>query len=126
MISDGGEIKAFEDASFTADNTQPVVTIPKDTLDSDSKYLFTLTYSKGTRSATSEIEVEVVPGSPPSVIIEPFLGQHNAKKALQLKAYVTSTLAFEAAWMPVDGEGNTKNITKTLLELLVLSSYQFT
>ncbi|XP_067936862.1 uncharacterized protein [Watersipora subatra] len=93
-----GTYVQFEDSSITEDELLDVITIPPYTLDTLSLYRFTLHMSKGERSASESILVQVKEGQPPSVTIEPIEGQHQYGEDLYIVARISSPLAFTASW----------------------------
>lgn len=74
--------------------SQSVISIPAYFLIAGSKYYFTLQYSKGNRSSTSTVLVDVVAGDVPIVSItnfNPLIVNQDSKVVVRASAYIPST-----------------------------------
>lgn len=76
------------------------------TLASGRDYIFTLTFRKGSRTATATQTVTIVRGDPPKVVFTPIEGRINPSDKVILEALITSSTPGNYSWSNVDIDGS--------------------
>ena len=76
------------------------------TLASGRDYIFTLTFRKGSRTATATQTVTIVRGDPPNVVFTPIEGRINPSEKVVLEALITSSTPGNYSWSSVDVDGS--------------------
>ncbi|KAJ0409351.1 hypothetical protein ATCC90586_000973 [Pythium insidiosum] len=113
MMSSTGATGPFDKACLAADGSaftipnalQARATIPANTLNPNIFFQFTVTIAKDTRKSSASVTIFFVPGSPPTVSIEPLsVSKVNVNDRVVLRGTVTSKLPIRRTeWSLVGG-----------------------